>query len=336
MRRKQQQQFRRLILLSIGIFFLVCLPVWVIRGCRANRQEQETNQQTYRSPSLQVYDTRKEQAVEMDLEEYLVGVVAAEMPASYELEALKAQAVAARTYTAKRLLSLGGKGCSEHHTDICTDSTHCQAYRSQAQRAENWGENASLYEQKIRKAVEDTAGQIVLYGQEPIEAFFHSTAGGMTEASENAFSAALPYLRPVESNETEAPRYEGSVTVSRRQFASSVNDLIPEAGLRSSTLEKNVKVSSRFESGRVDTVCVGDGTITGKQLRSLFDLDSTNITFEFTAQNVIMHTKGYGHGVGMSQTGANQLASQGRSYSDILLYYYTDTALGMLNGDSSF
>ena len=320
MRRRQKKRLAKLALL---VFLSVCIPIWLVRGCLLAlhpAEEDSEEEDCAVSPVISVFDSEKNAVVSMTLEEYLVGVVAAEIPSSYEPEALRAQAVAARTYAVRSMVCYGGKGCS-FGGDICTSSSHCQAYLSPASFS------GTEKERRVRAAVESTFGEVILYDDEPIEAVFHSTAGGWTEDSENAFSSALPYLRSVQSDETEAPRYENERTVGRGEFVKKLNRNF-SANLRESRLEKQIEVLSRFPSGRIDRLRAGDATLSGKELRKLFSLDSTNVTFEFTDDSVVLHTRGFGHGVGMSQTGAQQLAKEGWSYRQILSYYYTGVTLG--------
>lgn len=330
-------------LICAAIFFITVFSILLYRGEQYARKKQSLSSLTVNDMGeseneqpipesdiwIKVYDAKNEQVIDMEIEEYLLGVVAAEMPVSFDLEALKAQAVAARTYTVKKMVQYGGSGC-KNGSDICTDSSCCQAYISLEKRQSNWGNNAAQNESVIRLAVEQTKGELVLYDNQPIEAFFHSTSGGMTEASENAFSQALPYLRSVVSDEESAPKYEGSVEVARKEFVDTINNAYPDAKLKASNLEKTVYVVDYFESGRANKIQLGNTQIDAKRLRTLFSLDSTNIQFEFTENSVIMHTKGYGHGVGLSQTGADQMAKSGSSYRDILLYYYVDTTIQKL------
>lgn len=327
MHKRRRFHTRRLYLLAILVFFALCIPIWLIRGCIIARQLEKTPDLQTETPVVNIYDKDSGKIVQMNVEEYLVGVVSAEMPASFDEEALNAQAVAARTYTARKLKTYGGSGCKSHaKADICTDSTCCQAYDSPANRKKKWG-NPDYYENRIREAVLFTQGELVVYNDEPIEAFFHSTAGGYTEDSENAFSAALPYLRSVKSDETAAAHYESTKSYTRAAFVSSVNKAFKGAKLKANTLQDEIEVLSRFDSGRVDQLRLGGATTTGKELRKQLSLDSTNITFEFTKKNVVIKTKGYGHGVGMSQTGADAMAKEGADYKEILEYYYVGTTI---------
>mgnify|MGYP001205264108 FL=1 len=317
MRRRQRRAFlRRTLLLGL----CVMLPILVIRGCIIALSGNSGEEGRTSGPLITVYDAAQNSAFVTTMDEYLVGVVAGEMPASFHPEALKAQAVAARTYVAKKLKQYGGSGCASSGYDICTDSACCQAWTN-PQSFEGTGKY-----RKIRDAVFSTAGEVAVYGGELIEALFHSTAGGYTENSENVFSAALPYLRSVYSNETGAPRYQSTATVSRAKFAEKLASATG-VKLTGDNVESLVAVAERFESGRVKTVAVGDKALTGREFRSLFNLDSANFTIEFGEEEVSIHTKGFGHGVGMSQTGADAMAKEGEKYIDILKYYYTGISI---------
>lgn len=310
------------------IVLALCIPVWIIRGCViAQNAAQENVHPPEEGITLKVYLHKTGEVVEMELEEYVLCVVSAEMPASYEPQALMAQAVAARTYTVRKLSSPCGQGGA----DVCTDSGHCQAFCDEAGRREKWGDNYEANEAKLENAVYFTAGEIITYDGEAIEAVFHSTSGGMTEDSEHVFSAARPYLRSVVSlGEEDAPRYTGEVSVSRSKFASAINKDYPDAKLKAATLEKNVEVVSRYESGRVETFKAGGATLSGKQMRALFSLNSANFSLSFTKDEVIISTIGFGHGVGMSQTGANSMAKNGSDYKEILTHYYSGVQIESL------
>ncbi len=254
---------------------------------------------------------------DMPLDEYVVGVVAAEMPASFESEALKAQAVAARTYT---LYKKNHGGCSAHSgADICSDSTHCQAYMTADEMAAAWGADTKTNLEKIMSAVQETSGEMIYYEGEQIQVFFHASSGGRTENSENVYSKALPYLVSVESSgEENSSHYYGEVTVSRDDFIRRM-----KAFSASISFDKQKLIGDivRFESGRVQSIEVGNETFTGREIREIFGLNSTNFTIN-ADQDITFSTIGFGHGVGMSQTGANAMAKEGYNYIDILMHYF--------------
>ncbi|MDO4572577.1 MAG: stage II sporulation protein D [Clostridia bacterium] len=316
----------RVLILTVTAGLIVAL----IRGCVMARRAGEA--ETQRPPGavavVRVYDTRAEALLTMPLEEYLVGVVAGEMPVSFPLEALKAQAVAARSYTVYHALR---GGCAAHDADVCTSSACCQAHADEARLKERWGEDYEENEAIVRRAVTETAGELLLYDGEPIEALYHSASGGGTENVEDVYKNALPYLRAVESRaEAGSSRITGEKSLAAADFAALVNEKWPEAGLEAERLGEQIEILETTQSGRVQRVRLGRAEATGRQMRSLLSLDSALFTMELEDGVLTFHTRGYGHGVGMSQTGANVMALGGRSYREILLYYYTDVTLGVI------
>ena len=267
------------------------------------------------------------QVEEVTMFDYLVGVVAAEMPASFQPEALKAQAVAARTYALYRILA----SSSDNHdaADVCDDSACCNAYKSLSELAEKWGDNYESYLKKIKAAVRGTDGICLLYEDEPILAVFHSSSAGNTEASQNVWSSALPYLVSVISPETEeqVPDYVSSVTVSQADFKETLQRVYPEADLAGDA-SGWIGDITYTESGRIDTIMIGGFAVEGTALRALFDLRSTAVGLTVEEGSVTFLTTGYGHGVGMSQYGADTLAEEGYTFREILLWYYTGVTFG--------
>lgn len=257
---------------------------------------------------------------ELTMEDYLFGVVAAEMPASFEPEALKAQTVAARTYTLSKM-----ERTVEAHpdADVCTDITCCQAYIDPADAAANWGENAQTYTDKIAAAVADTDGMAALFQGQPIQAVFFSSAAGRTVDAVEVWGNAVPYLTSVDSPEgDEVPNYHSTVTVPLDEFKSKLLAQYPQADLSGEPAGwfANLVPNS---AGGVETVDIGGTTVGGGSLRTLFGLRSTSFTVSASADGVTFSVTGYGHGVGMSQYGANALAKEGKSYDEILKWYYT-------------
>lgn len=275
---------------------------------------------------ITVYDHRAEACTQMALEEYVLGVVAGEMPVSFALEALKAQAVATRTYSVYGMRHGGCGTCKE--ADICTNSQCCQAYATVDKLRERWGEEFDESFGKLSKAVMETAGLVMYHDGEVIDALYHgSSAGGSTEDSENVFSAALPYLRAVASPNEIGSRQTGEVRCPFSEFAEKANAAYPDAGLTAQSVPEAVEVTSLFPSGRVETVRIGGTSVTGKQMRKLMGLDSAMFTVAFTDTEVVFSTAGFGHGVGMSQAGANGMAAAGATFEDILHHYYTDVTI---------
>lgn len=269
--------------------------------------------------------------VEMDLGSYLVGVVRAEMPASFEIEALKAQAVAARTYT---LYKIAAGGSSNHpEADACADINCCKAYMDKASAAALWGDRAAEYEEKIRAAVEETDGECVLYGGEPVLAVFHSSSAGMTMNSQDVWSSALPYLTSVSSPETaeNVPNFCSTAAFPLAELRRILLAALPEARLEGNASDWFTNLR-RQTNGTVTALHVGGVEVGGNRLRAILGLRSACFTFTFEGNSVIFSVQGYGHGVGMSQYGANLLAQSGMDYREILTWYYTDTSVGVYEG----
>lgn len=277
---------------------------------------------TDKAPSVKV--KLKDSIETMDIEEYLVGVVAAEMPPSFETEALKAQAVAARTY----ILSKQGKKDEKHpDADVCVDSAHCKAYCSENEAYERWGNDwQNIYREKIKKAVSETRGEIVTYNNEPIIAVFHSTSTGKTENSEDVWQTETPYLKSVESpGEELSPRYKSEVEISTDEFRRKISSLDPKADFSRGT-DKWISDYIYTEGGAVKTVKIGGCVFEGTDIRNAFGLRSALFDIK-VGENIIFKVTGNGHGVGMSQYGANYAAAQGSNYKEILKKYYTDTEI---------
>ena len=264
----------------------------------------------------------------MDMQSYLLGVVRAEMPASFEEEALKAQAVAARTYILHKIA--GGGSANHPEADACDDITCCQAYKSQEDAAADWGEQAAEYEAKVRRAVEETDGECVLYEGAPVLAVFHSSSVGTTQDAASVWSASLPYLTPVETPEGEdtVPGYRSTARFPAAELKERLQAALPEANLegRASNWFTNIL---QQPNGTVTSLSVGGVEVGGNQLRTILELRSACFTISFEEDAVVFSVTGYGHGVGMSQYGANVLASGGMGYQEILEWYYTGTRVGV-------
>lgn len=262
----------------------------------------------------------------MTMGEYLQGVVRAEMPASFEQQALCAQAVAARTYTLYKMASGGNHG---DLADICTDHTCCQAYLDKETATKNWGDNAENYEAKVENAVSLTDGQTILYDGVPVLAVFHSSSAGQTKKSGEVWTSDLPYLQSVSSPEGEGvPNYYSRVEFTFAEFKKLFMAVYPEADLsgRVSGWFGERKVS---EDGNVDSVTVGGVSVRGTQMRTIFSLRSTTFETEIQDGKIVFFVTGYGHGVGMSQYGAQQMAKDGSGWKDIITHYYTGVTVAV-------
>lgn len=266
------------------------------------------------------------ETVEMTMAEYLPGVVRGEMPATFEEEALKAQAVAERTYIYYHL-QRGGKA-NHPDADVCMDHTCCNAWTGAERAAEKWGEQAEEYEAKIQEAVRATDGQVMLYHGQLILAAFHSSSAGVTASCRDVWVQDLPYLTSVESPEGEGsvPNYYSVKEFTASEFQKIMRAAHAQADFSGSP-DTWVTNLTRNGSDRVETLTVGGVTVEGTEMRSLYGLRSACFTVDVTADTVTFHVTGYGHGVGMSQYGANELARQGKTWQEILHWYYTDVSI---------
>ena len=264
---------------------------------------------------------------QMTLERYLTGVVRGEMPASFEMEALRAQAAAERSYVYYQLAA----GCKDAHpdADFCTDHTCCSAYLSETAAKEKWGGDFAPWNTRVEQAVSDTDGQVVLYNGRPILAVFHSSSAGRTAAAGDVWSGDLPYLVSVDSPEGEetVPNYYSTVTFTAAEAKEKLLAAYPELKL-SGTPDRWFGAAAENGSGRVETVPVGGTDIEGTELRQIFGLRSACFTVAADSESVTFRVTGYGHGVGMSQYGANQLAREGKTWQEILEWYYTGATVG--------
>ena len=308
----------------IGVALLLALVLFLIP--LGIRQDQKTQEEDEDGQSLTLPDSGYTlsilvdgQVQEMDLNQYLWGVVAAEMPASFEEEALKAQAVAARTYS----LHKAGNAANHPEADLCTDYACCQAWIAREKAQANWGENAEAYTEKITQAVAETNNQVILYDGQLISAVFHSSSGQATQDAVAVWGNSVPYLQSVESPEgEEVPNYHSEVTFTAQEFKDTYLAAQPDAVLEGEPAAWFGE-PALTNGGSVGTIVIGGVTVTGVQARQIFGLRSAAFTVETTADSVTFQVTGFGHGVGMSQYGANAMAADGSTYTEILKHYYT-------------
>lgn len=268
------------------------------------------------SESFRVCVSDTGEITEIDAQDYIFGVVAAEMPALYHEEALKAQAVAAYTYACVRKAQNGGKDY-----DITTDNTTDQSYISEEAARNKWGDNADEYIKKIKSAVNSVKGYMVTYDGKPITAVYHAVSSGKTEDSKNVWGKELPYLKPVVSEGDKlAKNYITEVSFTADELKTKfVGE--PEVDFTAETLFKDMV---KTDSGTVTSITVGNKTLKGARVRTLLDLRSTCFEVKNIENTYTFTVYGYGHGVGMSQTGADYMADQGSDFKEILKHYYTD------------
>ena len=278
---------------------------------------------------VKVYRTLQDKIEEVDLEDYICGVVANEMQVSFEDEALKAQAIASRTYLASKKMN----SCPiADGSDIC-DSTHCQVYSSKEELISKWGEeNGEKYWNKIKSAVDATKGMVLTYkGELVLYPLFFSTSSGATESAVDASLGDIPYLVSVESSGEEvSPKYTSKKEIALSDLVLAINSKYPTSGVNTSNLSSELQVIERSEAGGVITLAVGNNEINGSDFRVIAGLNSTNFTYSINENTIVFECKGYGHGVGMSQWGANFMAKVGKSYDEILKHYYTGINIGYL------
>lgn len=271
------------------------------------------------SPIIKVLFTKENEVKELALDEYLYGVVSAEMPVNFEMEALKAQAVVARSYT---LFKMENNSTKHGEASICNESTCCQAWISKEDRLNKWEESERENNwNKITEAVDITSGEIITYDGKVINAFFHANSGGKTETPVNVWGGGnYPYLQTVETAGEDAySQYKSEAEFTKEELTEKLKTKYSNVKLE---LDE-IKVLEKFDSGRIKTIKFGNIEIAGVEARTLLGLKSANFDF-FIEENKIKFTVyGYGHGVGMSQTGADSLAKEGKSYQDIIKHFYT-------------
>ena len=312
------------IIVILAVLSMTFVPFLAIRNSTQTTSEEETTlaQTTESTNSTQqtimVFRNLDNTSQEMDMFEYVCGSVAAEMPLAYHEEALKAQAVAC--YTNALRLKNENKNTQNHISD---DSTVHQGYIDVEQRKEKWGSDFEKYETKLKSAVKSVENEALYYNDELCVAAFYAISCGKTEDAKNIWGSSVPYLKPVASEGDKlSPQYASAVAFSKKDFLSTAKnakllDKEPES------LENIIKIEETSSSGTVLSASVNGKKYTGEEIRKAFSLRSPVFTIKITADTVTFNVCGYGHGVGMSQYGADYLAKQGNSYKEILTHYYT-------------
>ena len=336
------------ILIYLISFILICFIVPAIftkptiktTSKDVQNQEEKTNEQSQIIQSnnnhyeyqkygvITLLHSSTGQVEQVNLDDYLCNVVSAEMPADFEVQALEAQAIVARTYTIYKVLSK-----KHNNADICDDSKCCQAWISKEDRLARWeeGKRESNW-QKICNAVNNTAGKIVTYNNQPINAFFHSNSGGVTEIPVNVWGGTgYPYLQSVQtSGEDGYKQYASEIEFTKEELLNKLKEKYADISIDFSK-DDDIKVLEYTESTRVKTVKFGNHNISGVEARTILGLKSTNFTFSIDGETVTFTVTGYGHGVGMSQTGADTMAKAGANYDEIIKHFYTDVEITELN-----
>jgi stage II sporulation protein D len=325
------RNLKPIIVLSSILFVMVLMvPTLLVmpfvekdRGQLAEELQPKQQVQTTLAESpinVAVYRQKQDSIEDIPLEEYVVGVVASEMPADFEVEALKAQALAARTYILRHLLA-EEKLATPDGADV-TDTVQHQVYKSPEELKAQWKPEEYQWKmERITQAVAETAGKVLTYNNEPITAVFFSTSNGFTENSEEYWPNEIPYLRSVESPwDLHSEKFLDQLSLTVKEFESKLGVTLSGDGSIG-------KIISRTTGNRVDTVEINGKQLTGREVRDTLKLRSSDFTWERKGDNIVITTKGFGHGVGMSQYGANGMAKEGKSYSDIISHYYKDVQI---------
>ena len=263
------------------------------------------------SKTIKVKNEKTGQIKEIPFEEYIKGVVSGEMPASYNIEALKAQAVASRSYA---LYHMNGK-----EYDV-TNTTSSQVYLEDEELKDKWKEDYNKNIEKIKKAIIETRGEYLTYNGEKVNAMFFAVSTGKTENSEEVFISKLPYLRSVSSTwDEKSPVFSDTVTMSINDFYKNL-ELPYEEKLKIEIIEKT-------STGRIKKIKINNKEMNARDIATKLKLRSSYFQINQNETKITINTKGYGHGVGMSQFGANEMAKEGNDYKKILKHYYEGTEI---------
>ena len=273
--------------------------------------------------SVSVYRSNQNAIENVPLEEYVIGVVASEMPVQFEMEALKAQALTARTFIVKQMLT--PTDINIPNNAMVTDTILHQVYKNNTELKEQWGNDYEWKMARIKEAVIATEGQILTFDGQPITASFFSTSNGYTENSEDYWQNQIPYLRSVESPwDKDSPRYQGQTKLTTKEFEDKLGVSLPQGNTIGEIVE-------RTSSNRVAKVKINNTVLTGRDIREKLDLDSTDFSWRRAGSEIIIETKGWGHGVGMSQYGADGMAKEGKKYTDIIKHYYQGVSISKID-----
>lgn len=326
--------FLTIVIVSFGIFYFLKLDKAVVNEENQEEIKNELEGITKYIKKNEIKDTVKLKITssgeikEIKISDYLKGVLPAEMPPEYDIDALKAQAVVARTYLYQKMTN-----DAHGDADICDSASHCQAYYSLDnlfgiwKRAKGYTDDeCQKYFEKVSQAVDSTKNIVVTYKGEYIKAYFHACSGGKTENVSAIWGKQnIPYLKSVESlGEEDYKNYKSTVKLSISELEQKLNKSNNIKCSINNISDNTINILSYTETGRVNKVLIGGVIYTAENLRTLLGLRSTNFTIDYGDKEVIFNVTGNGHGVGMSQVGANYYAQNGYTYSDIILHYYTN------------
>lgn len=292
------------------ILFIILLP-YLITIILSDKVKKEENTLENQKKVVSIQSEKGKEKV--DLDTYIVSVVAAEMPANFELESLKAQAVAVRTYTIRH---------TKDKENINSNELK-QSCMSIDKMKEVWGSQYSNNYNKILKAVESTKDEIMVYNKEPIEAVFHSTSAGKTQSAKDIWSKEIPYLVSVDSSEDKnAKEYLHTIELSKDDIIKKIRDNVSDFAIYTDNILENMQIIERSEAGYIKSIQIGNKIFTGEEIRKYLGLYSSNFTIDTMDNGLKFTCRGYGHGVGLSQNGANYKAKKGLDYKQILTHYY--------------
>ncbi len=340
---------RRIFLYIILIVFICfCIPIFftnefdnetkqvesteVIGKSEEKKEEDAKLEEKYnygKYSKIKLLHSKDNKIEEIDIDNYLLNVVSAEMPATYDIEAIKAQAVVARTYTIYKIEN----GSKHKDADICDDSTCCQAWISKEDRLNKWKEDVRQENwKKIEEAVNTTKGEIITYEGKIINAFFHASSGGITEMPIDVWGGSgYPYLQVVETAGEEGySQYSSEVEFTKEELLNKLKEKYSDIEIDYGK-EDSIKITEYTNSKRVKTIKFGNKNISGVEARTIFGLKSTNFTVNQEKDKIKFSVIGYGHGVGMSQTGADALAKTGSTYKQIIEHFYTGVEIVKIN-----
>ncbi len=315
-----------LILILFCAISILVVPMLVVNPEKGVNTTPQTTQQTNNTATqkntegdstISVFRSLESKTEEITLFEYVCGSVAAEMPLAYNEEAIKAQAVACYT-NAIRQKQLG----NTKNGDISDDTATHQGYIDVQQRKEKWGDSFEKYEKKLQDAVKAVEGEALYYDDKPCVAAFCAISNGKTEDAKCIWGTAVPYLVSVDSKGDKlSPTYASTVSFTKDEFLKIIEE--NGASIKNSDIASSVKITEKSDTGTVLKVTVGNKSFTGEEIRKMFSLRSTTFTIKATKNTVTFSVSGYGHGIGMSQYGANYYAENGYNYQEILEHYYT-------------
>ncbi len=309
---------RKHLLLYLFLMFLPYITVLILChfGAKPPAEEPEETQ----GYTVTLYRTATQKTQVLPLRDYLFGVLAGEMPASYPEEALKAQVVASYSYLLHRKNTIQTHPGADfgHPGEICDDPNHCKAFATVEECEVRWGKEwRSSFEEKLTNIVEAALGYAVLYEGEPANTVFHAFSGGTTEDAADVWGAEVPYLKSTDSHwDREAKDFSTIVKIPIETFQTALEITSTDLGAIALT-----------QGGSIGEISIGGKNFTGRQLREQFGLRSTRFTLEIQKDQAVFQVSGYGHQVGMSQFGASVLAQNGFTFREILSYYYKNVTV---------